>query len=118
MLLAVPLTGNRLTTEFGRCDGYLFVTIDPVRRRILDSRLTVSPPQAPDHLPDWVARQGADVVLVPCGVPAEFRTMLEFHGLKVVEHTMNAEPDVLIKSYLDGTMTVLAKDQAEGAPDS
>ncbi len=103
MLLAIPITGDALTTRFGHCESYLFVTIDLEAKKILKSETAVAPPHAPDHLPDWIVKQGANTLIAPV-VPVQFRALLEFHGLTVIEHTEPAAPMDLAQAFLEGTL--------------
>ena len=103
MLLAIPMTGDALTTHFGRCDSYLFVTIDLDSKKILKSKTAVAPPHAPEHLPDWIVKQGANTLIAP-EVPASFQALLEFHGLTVIEHDEPALPMDLAKAFLNGEL--------------
>ena len=104
MVLAIPITGETLTTRFGQCESYLFVSVDSKAKTILSSHTAVAPPHAPDHLPDWIVKQGADTLIAPI-VPAQFRFLLEFHGLTVIEHTEPALPLELAQAFLDGTLS-------------
>ena len=104
MVLAIPLTGKTLTPCFGQCDSYLFISVDSKTRKILDSHNAVAPPHAPDHLPDWIVKQGADTLIAPT-VPNHFRSLMEFHGLTVIEHTGQALPLELAQAFLDGKLT-------------
>lgn len=101
MILAIPITGENLTPRFGQCDSYLFVTIDLDKGTVISSRTAVAPPHAPDHLPDWIVKQGADTVITP-EVPNHFRSLLEFHGLKVIVHPESMPPLDIIQEVLDG----------------
>jgi len=104
VLLAIPITGDALTTRFGHCESYLFVTIDLEAKKILKSEVAVAPPHAPDHLPDWLVKQGADTLIAPV-VPAQFRALLEFHGLTVIEHTEPAIPMDLAQAFVEGKLS-------------
>jgi len=104
VLLAIPITGDALTTRFGHCESYLFVTIDLEAKKILKSEVAVAPPHAPDHLPDWIVKQGADTLIAPV-VPAQFRALLEFHGLTVIEHTEPAIPMDLAQAFVEGKLS-------------
>lgn len=101
MILAIPITGENLTPQFGQCDSYLFVDIDLDSGTVVSSRTAVAPPHAPDHLPDWIVKQGADTVICP-KVPNNFRSLMEFHGLNVIEHPDSKAPLDLIKDFLNG----------------
>lgn len=103
MVLAIPITGETLTTRFGQCESYLFVSIDSEAKTILSSHTAVAPPQAPDHLPDWIVKQGANTLIAPV-IPTRFRSLMEFHGLTVIEHTETVLPLELAQAYLDGTL--------------
>lgn len=104
MVLAIPVLGDTVTPRFGQCESYLFVSVDPQTKRILDSHTAVAPPHAPDHLPDWIVKQGADTLIAPT-IPNNFRSLMEFHGVKVIEHSGHALPLELVKDFLDGKLT-------------
>ncbi len=104
MLLAIPITGDALTTRFGHCESYLFVTIDLKTKKVLKSETAVAPPHAPDHLPDWIVKQGANTLIAPV-VPDRFRALLEFHGLTVIEHTEPADPMDLAQAFVNGELS-------------
>ena len=104
VLLAIPITGDALTTRFGHCESYLFVTIDLEAKKVLKSETAVAPPHAPDHLPDWIVKQGANTLIAPV-VPDRFRALLEFHGLTVIEHTEPADPMDLAQAFVDGELS-------------
>lgn len=104
MVLAIPITGNTLTPRLGQCESYLFISVDSKNKKILNSHTAVAPPHAPDHLSDWIVKQGADT-LIASTIPNNFRSLMEFHGLKVIEHTGQALPLELAQAFLDGTLT-------------
>lgn len=104
MVLAIPITGNTLTSRFGQCESYLFIAVDSKNRTILNSHTAVAPPHAPDHLPDWIVKQGADTLIAPT-LPNRYRSLMEFHGLKVIEHTEPALPLELAQAFLDGKLS-------------
>lgn len=103
MLLAIPINGDTLAPHFGKCDSYIFIDVDSEEKKILGSQTAVAPPHAPDHLPDWIVKQGAETLIAP-EVPDRFRSLLEFHGLTVIEHRGQAQPLKLAQEFLDGTL--------------
>ena len=63
MRLAIPCEGNHVCEHLGCAAHFLFVDVDLAAGRIEKTETLAAPPQQSSRLPQWVAAQGADVIL-------------------------------------------------------
>lgn len=103
MRIAVPLSAGQLAEHFGHCEQFLFADADPQNRTVLHKTLETAPEHAPGLLPRWLAEHGVNVVIAG-GLGARARDLLAASSVQVVAGAPVAEPDVLIASFLNGTL--------------
>jgi predicted Fe-Mo cluster-binding NifX family protein len=103
MRIAVPLSAGQLAEHFGHCEQFLFADADPQNRTVMHKTLETAPDHAPGLLPRWLAEHGVDVVIAG-GLGARARDLLAASSVQVVAGAPVAEPEVLIASFLNGTL--------------
>lgn len=110
MILAIPVTEGKLTQRFGECESYLFFPADREKKKLGEAVLEVAPPHAMHHLPDWIAKKGADVVIAGA-MTDRAKSLFEYHGLKVIlagDAIMN--PEELAEAWVQGRFDAEAED--------
>jgi len=64
MSLAIPLTEGRLAVHFHRCQEFALVDVDPYTGIVQKRRSAAVPPAEAVAVPQWLADQGAQVLIV------------------------------------------------------
>lgn len=103
MRIAMPVQDGKLCSHFGHAPHFALVEVDPAEKRILNVQNLSAPPHAAGVLPDWLHRQGVEVVLVG-GIGARAKNLLEQHGITVLAGVPIAEPTPLVQAYLQGSL--------------
>jgi predicted Fe-Mo cluster-binding NifX family protein len=104
MRIAIPLAGGQLALHFGHCEQFALVDVDDATRAIGVTALHEPPAHEPGALPQWLAEQGADLVIVG-GMGRRAQQLLAANGIDVIVGANAAEPRDLVQAYLDGTLT-------------
>lgn len=103
MKIAIPVAGGKLCAHFGHCEQFALVEADENNRKITGTTLLNPPPHEPGVLPRWLHEQGANVILAG-GMGARAQQLFAQHGIRVVVGAPCAEPEVLVASFLAGTL--------------
>jgi predicted Fe-Mo cluster-binding NifX family protein len=103
--IAVPVAGGRLCQHFGHCEQFALVDADPESGELKETSYLTPPPHEPGVLPKWLAEQGAQVVLAG-GMGARAVNYFHDYGVKVVTGAEPHHPQELVRSYLQGTLTI------------
>jgi ATP-binding protein involved in chromosome partitioning len=103
MRIAIPLSAGQLAEHFGHCEQFLFVDADLEQREVLHKTVATAPEHAPGLLPRWLAEHGVDIVIAG-GLGARACDLLSANAVQVLTGVSAAEPDVLIASFLNGTL--------------
>lgn len=103
MRIAIPVAEGRLCQHFGHCQQFALVDADESTRRISDTQLVTPPPHAPGVLPQWLAEQGASVILAG-GMGSRAQALFSQSGITVVTGAPADEPAAVAQSYLDGSL--------------
>jgi len=102
MRIAVPLANGRLATHFGHCEAMAIVDVND--RKEITERAELTPPEhAPGLLPRWLAEQGVDTIIAG-GMGMRAQNLFAQQSIQVVTGAGAEAPDVLVRSYLDGTL--------------
>jgi len=103
MRIAIPLTQGRLSQHFGHSEQFLFVDADPEQRNILGKEVVAAPEHVPGLLPRWLGEHGVNV-LIAGGLGARALDLLTASSVTVVTGASQADPEMLVASYLSGTL--------------
>ena len=101
--IAVPVVGGMLSSHFGHCEEFLFATVE--NGAVTKTENLIPPPHEPGVIPNWLAQQGATVVLVG-GMGERAQEILQSHGVAVVCGVQPDKPLEIIKNYLARNLTV------------
>ncbi len=98
-VIAVPVVGGKLSPHFGHAEEFHLVRVDEGTNKILGTTRVVPPPHEPGVIPNWLASQGAHVVLVG-GMGWRAQQIFEHKGVHVVTGAKVGTPLKLVKDYL------------------
>lgn len=101
--IAVPVVGGILSSHFGHCEEFLFATVES--GKITDVTNLVPPPHAPGVIPNWLADNGATVVLVG-GMGEAAQQIFHSRGVAVVCGVQPSAPLDIVNQYLAKNLTV------------
>lgn len=103
MKIALPIVNGELSSHFGHCEHFLFVTVDKDSKAILAQEEKMPPPHEPGVLPKWLQEQGATLVITG-GMGARAQSLLEENGVSVLLGVSPKTPEALVKDYLNGSL--------------
>lgn len=101
MKIAIPLAKGKLSTHFGHCEQFAFITVE--NGNITKQETLTPPPHAPGVIPKWVADQGCTDILVG-GMGEAAQTILQQRGVKVLCGSPSDTPANLVSLYLSGKL--------------
>jgi ATP-binding protein involved in chromosome partitioning len=101
--VAVPLAGGVLCNHFGHCEK--FALLEVKEGRIGEPELHTPPPHEPGLLPRWLRDLGVNVIIAG-GMGQRALGLFAERGIKVVTGAPNLAPEVLVQSYLEGSLTI------------
>ncbi|GAB6178314.1 iron-sulfur cluster carrier protein MrpORP [Desulfobaculum senezii] len=102
---AVPVANGQLCMHFGHCDKFAVMDVDNKSKTITKGELLTPPPHEPGVLPRWLAEKGANVIIAG-GMGARAQSLFTENGIKVVVGAQPGDPEEIVKTYLDGKLTV------------
>jgi predicted Fe-Mo cluster-binding NifX family protein len=79
--------------------------VDNESKTITKGELLTPPPHEPGVLPRWLAEKGANVIIAG-GMGARAQSLFTENGIKVVVGAQPGDPEEIVKTYLDGKLTV------------
>ncbi len=100
-VVVVPVSGEKLSSHFGHCEAFAFVTTE--KGKIVRTDMRESPGHEPGVLPRWLYEQGADVVIAG-GMGDRARQILADNGIEVVIGAPMDPAESLVNQYLSGTL--------------
>jgi predicted Fe-Mo cluster-binding NifX family protein len=103
MKIAIPVTQGMLSMHFGHCEEFALIDVDREKREIRGSTIVAAPPHEPGRLPAWLKEQGADLVITG-GMGRRAQDLFSQSGVQVIVGARSAEPEAVVRSYLDGTL--------------
>ncbi len=105
MKIAIPIAAGKMCLHFGHCESFALIDVDEEARKIVKRDDVASPPHQPGLLPGWLRDQGAEKIIAGgMGMRAqEFFTQM---GIDVLVGAPPIEPETLVQSWLDGTLTL------------
>ena len=101
--IAVPVAEGMLSSHFGHCEHFLFATVED--GKVTGMSKMVPPPHEPGVIPNWLADQGATVVLVG-GMGERAQQILESRGVAVVCGIAPGNPVEIVSQYLSQSLKV------------
>jgi predicted Fe-Mo cluster-binding NifX family protein len=105
MRIAIPVADGRLCMHFGHCERFALVDADEATKQVNETRYVTPPPHAPGVLPQWLAEQGATVILAG-GMGSRAQALFSQSGISVVTGAPSVEPEAAAKAYLDGSLVI------------
>jgi predicted Fe-Mo cluster-binding NifX family protein len=107
--IAVPLMGGRFSDHFGGADAFALYSVNEDHHTV-DGRRVVAPPEHGRGVyPMWLRQLGATVVMAG-GMGPRASGMFAQHGIQVVLGVQGDDPDVLVRSFLDGTLAATGEE--------
>ena len=104
MKIAIPTAEGLLCSHFGHCEEFVFIDVDENSGAVL-SKTSLKPPRhEPGVLPRWVSQQHASLVLAG-GMGGQAIHLFNMAGVKVLTGCPAIEPEKLVESYFDGTLS-------------
>ncbi|MEA3470398.1 MAG: iron-sulfur cluster carrier protein MrpORP [Thermodesulfobacteriota bacterium] len=104
MKIAIPLAGGRLSVHFGHCEEFALFDVDVEKKEIVGQEKAPAPEDhEPGTLPNWLIDKGVNMVIVS-GMGSRAKGILEQRGVKVNIGAPSDDPEIVIKSYLDGSL--------------
>jgi Mrp family chromosome partitioning ATPase/predicted Fe-Mo cluster-binding NifX family protein len=100
---AVPLAGGVLCNHFGHCEQ--FAVLNVLDGKISETQMHVPPPHEPGVLPRWLGNLEVNLIIAG-GMGARALSLFAEQGIKVVTGAPSLPPDVLVQSYLAGSLAV------------
>ncbi|WP_461211162.1 iron-sulfur cluster carrier protein MrpORP [Desulfocurvus sp. DL9XJH121] len=103
LVIAMPVAQGQLCLHFGHCEVFSLLTVDPKTKEIKSRDDRTPPPHEPGVLPNWLADQGAHLVIAG-GMGARAQSLFTERGLKVLVGAQPGTPEEVVKAYLDGDL--------------
>ena len=104
-VIAVPVANGRLCTHFGQCKTFALMNVDKASKKVCDFRELDPPAHQPGVLPRWLADQGANLV-ISGSMGQRALDIFADHGIDVVSGAPPEPPEKVVRSYLDGQLTL------------
>ena len=102
MKFAIPMTKGKLTTHFGHCQEFALIEVE--EDEIKNQKVLIPPPHAPGVLPRWLGEVGANVIIAG-GMGQHAISLFNENNITVAIGAPALEPESLVKSYLNDTLT-------------
>ncbi|MBN1946901.1 MAG: P-loop NTPase [Bradymonadales bacterium] len=103
MTIAVPVTNGVLSSHFGHCERFVLFEVDPDGKTIARRQELKPPPHEPGTFPRWLHEQGATVIIAG-GMGSRAQSLFAQNEIEVVVGVSGGEPDVIVRSFLDGRL--------------
>lgn len=101
--VALPVAAGRLSADFGHCERFALLDVDPKTMQVLQRRDVVGLSHQPELLPTWLAEEGAQVLI--CGAMDEgLQALFVTQGIRVVLEAAPPIPEQLISDYVAGNL--------------
>ena len=103
MKIAIPLAGGKLTAHFGHCQDFAIIDVDE-NNQITKNESLVPPAHEPGVLPRWLGELGVNIIIAG-GMGQMAINLFNQNNINVVTGAPPLEPEALVKSYLEQTLT-------------
>jgi len=104
MRYAVPVSGGVMAAHFGHCEHFALIDVNEENREIVRKELVTPPGHEPGLLPQWLAEQGASVVIAT-GMGSRAQGLFQQNRIQVVIGTLESDPEKAVMDYLNGTLS-------------
>jgi Mrp family chromosome partitioning ATPase/predicted Fe-Mo cluster-binding NifX family protein len=101
--IAVPVTGGVLSSHFGHCENFVLFEVAKDGKTVHGRVVLTPPPHEPGTFPKWLHEQGATVIIAG-GMGSRAQSLFGRHGIQVVVGASGGEPDLIVRSFLDGML--------------
>ncbi|MEF2145758.1 MAG: iron-sulfur cluster carrier protein MrpORP [Desulfovibrionaceae bacterium] len=102
--VALPVAEGKLCQHFGHCQHFAVYDVDTEAKNVVATTMETPPPHEPGLLPKWVAGLKVNLVLAG-GMGAKAQSLLKDEGVQVIVGAPSAEPETVLKQWLDGCLT-------------
>ena len=103
MLIAIPVSDNKLDIHFGHCKNFSLLEVDVEEKKILSQKEITAPPHQPGLLPSWLAQLGVTMIIAG-GMGQRAKDLLDKHHIKSLIGAPQESPEKLVDNYLKGTL--------------
>jgi len=100
-IIVVPTYQGALTNHFGHAEAMTFFIVRD--GKIVAEKLLTPPEHAPGVIPQWLAEQGAHVIIAG-GMGSRAQDLFRQSGIEVVVGAPAVAARRVVESYLDGTL--------------
>lgn len=100
MLIAIPVSNNKLDSHFGHCKEFALVKTDSKNKKIILREDIKAPPHQPDMLPFWLAQLGVEMVIAG-GMGHRARELFINYKIKVLVGASKVSPENLVNDYMN-----------------
>jgi predicted Fe-Mo cluster-binding NifX family protein len=104
MKIAVPICDGRFSGHFGGAEAFALYTVDETSREVSEKSMTTPPEHGRGVFPMWLHRQGVTTILAG-GMGPRASDIFISHGIDVVLGADGDDPEIMVRAYLDGTLT-------------
>jgi predicted Fe-Mo cluster-binding NifX family protein len=101
MKIAMPVHGGKLSQHFGHSEQ--FTLFDVEDKAVVTREDLTPPPHEPGLLPRWLKERGVTMVIAG-GMGQRAQLLFEQAGIQVICGASSDAPDVVVDSYLKGTL--------------
>jgi ATP-binding protein involved in chromosome partitioning len=103
MRIAVPVTGGTLSSHFGHCEQFAILDVDRESKQIKGQECVAPPAHEPGVLPEWLSGLMVNLVIAG-GMGQRAQQLFADKDIDVLCGAPVAEPEVLVRDYLDGRL--------------
>ena len=104
MMIAIPIREGKFSSHFGGAEEFALFSVDEDSRKVTE-RLKVAPPEhGRGVFPMWLRKQGVTTVLAG-GMGPRASDIFTTHGIDVVLGAEGDDPEIMVRAYLDGTLS-------------
>jgi len=103
MMIAIPVSGEKLSAHFGRCESFALIEVDDESRQVKSMNWIQAPPHQPGLLPQWLRERGVTAVIAG-GMGPRAQQLLAQLGIHAVIGAPEVAPEQLVADYLAGQL--------------
>jgi predicted Fe-Mo cluster-binding NifX family protein len=105
MIIAIPVSNNKLCAHFGHCEKFVFFNIDETTKKIIHEKELIPPPHEPGIIPVWISEQGGQVIIAG-GIGQRAQELFKKFNVKVIFGMAEEEPRKIIYDFLNNTLKI------------
>lgn len=103
MLIAIPVSDNKLDVHFGHCKKFALIKVDFKEKKILSCESIDAPPHQPGLLPSWLKQLQVNMVIAG-GLGHKAKNLFDQQGIEVLVGAEQESPEKLVEDYLTGDL--------------